>query len=265
MRYKAVISDLDGTLLNSDHKISDYTKEIIHKVIEKGVKFFIATGRHHMDASYIREQLGLDTTLITSNGSRVHNEKREEVFAYDLDEEIVQNILNMDFDSDIYANMYLGDRWLVERENKWANQFKNESGFFYEIIEFKSLETYKASKIFFICEEHEKLVQVKERIEEAFHGQLNIAFSLPECLEIMSQGVSKGMALEKVLKEYAIYPNEVVAFGDGFNDLEMLKFAGKGLVMGNAQDKLKMVLVGHEVIQTNDENGVAKYLEELFL
>ncbi len=86
MTYKAIISDLDGTLLNSKHRISTYTKEVIKKVIEKGIHFYIATGRHHQDVNHIRNQLGLDTTFITSNGCRVHNAKKEEIFASDLDE-----------------------------------------------------------------------------------------------------------------------------------------------------------------------------------
>ncbi|QZY55219.1 Cof-type HAD-IIB family hydrolase [Crassaminicella profunda] len=264
MKYKAVISDLDGTLLNSDHRISDYTKKIIKNVVEKGIKFFIATGRHHMDASHIKEELSLDTTLISANGSRVHRAE-EEIFACDLEGEIVKEILKMDFDDSVYKNIYQGNQWLAEKENLWLSEFKNESGFFYEVADFKSLKSYEAAKIFFICEEHEKLVQVKEKLEKNYGKKLNIAFSLPQCLEIMARGVSKGHALQKVLKEYNIHPEEVVAFGDGFNDLEMLTVAGKGLVMGNANDKLKEALPNHEIIKTNDEDAVANYLEKLFL
>ncbi|QXM07126.1 Cof-type HAD-IIB family hydrolase [Crassaminicella indica] len=264
MRYKAVISDLDGTLLNSNHRISNYTKGVIQKVVEKGIKFFIATGRHHMDAAHIKKQLELDTTLISSNGSRVHHGE-EEIFAYDLEEEIVKELLRMDIDEDIYKNIYQGDQWFAEREMNWIKQFNNESGFFYKLVDFKSLKNYNAAKIFFICEQHEKLIKVKEKIEKNYEGQLNIAFSLPQCLEIMPQGVSKGHALKNVLKKYDIQLEEVVAFGDGLNDLEMLTAAGKGLVMGNAHDKLKEVLPDHEIIGTNDEDAVANYLEKLFL
>ncbi|MBF8983229.1 Cof-type HAD-IIB family hydrolase [Lutibacter sp. B2] len=265
MKYKAVISDLDGTLLNSNHQVSSYTKEVINKVIEKGIKFFIATGRHHMDVTCIREELGLDTTFITSNGSRVHNGERKEIFACDLDEKTVKDILNMEYDCEVHVNMYQGDQWFAAKENEWVRQFHNETGFCYDIRDLKKLKSYTASKVFFLCENNEKLLQVKEQIEEKFGEKLNVTFSLPQCLEIMASGVSKGTALEKVLKQYDIHPKEVVAFGDGLNDLEMLTFVGKGLVMGNAQDNLKNVLTENEIIQTNDDNGVANYLEKLFL
>ena len=171
----------------------------------------------------------------------------------------------MEYDSEVHVNMYQEDRWFAAKENEWVRQFHNETGFCYEIMDFTNLKSYTASKLFFLCENNEKLLQVKKQIEEKFTGKLNVTFSLPQCLEIMAYGVSKGKALEKVLKEQDIHPKEVIAFGDGLNDLEMLTFVGKGLLMGNAQDNLKNVLTENEVIQTNDDNGVANYLEKLFL
>lgn len=265
MKYKAVISDLDGTLLNSNHKVSDYSKKVIREIVNKGVKFFIATGRHHMDAEYIRRNLELDTILITSNGSRVHDVGRKELFAHDIDAKTVRDILNIEVDNEIHVNIYQGDRWLVEIEHERFKEFSGESGFIYEVMNFKELEEYSSSKVFFICEDHEKLVGLKEKIEDIIPKKLNITFSTPYCLEIMDFGISKGAALKNVLQQYNISLDEVIAFGDGLNDLEMLQLVGKGIIMGNAHDKLKRALPKNEVIQSNDEDGVVKYLEKLFL
>ncbi|RKD27933.1 hypothetical protein SAMN02745883_00326 [Caminicella sporogenes DSM 14501] len=265
MEYKAVITDLDGTLLNSDHKVSDYTKEVIKKVIKKGVKFFIATGRHHQDVSHIRNQLGLNTTFITSNGCRVHDSNEEILLAHDIDESIVRKLLNLEVDKDIHVNIYQNDKWYVSRENDWVKQFHAESQFFYDIVDFNKLEDYKAAKVFYICNDHEKLVLLKEKIEKLFPNKLNVVFSLPSCLEVMPYGVSKGFAIKKVLEKYGIHPKEAIAFGDGLNDYEMLKLVGRGFIMGNAHDKLKEVLPNFEVVETNDENGVANTLKRIFL
>ncbi len=265
MKYKAVISDLDGTLLNSNHKVSDYSKKVIKDIVNKGVKFFIATGRHHIDAEHIRNKLELDTILITSNGSRVHDVQRRELFAYDIDEKTVRNILDIDFDNEIHVNIYQGDKWFVEIENEKFKEFHNEFGFSYEVMNFKALEEYSASKVFFICKDQEKLVRLKEKIEDMIPKKLNITFSTPYCLEIMASGISKGSALKSVLQQYEINMDEVIAFGDGLNDFEMLQLVGKGIIMGNAYDELKKALPKNEVIQSNDEDGVVKYLEKLFL
>ena len=263
MNYKAVICDLDGTLLNDEHRVSDYTKEVIQKIIAKGIKLFIATGRHHIDAGEIRGQLGLDTTLITSNGARVHDEAGEEILAYDLSEEIAKGILDLERDDEIHINLYQGDYWLVERENEALHAYHRESGFQYKVVPFHALDSFNLTKIYYTCEDHEKLVALQGKIENLFPERLNVTFSNPNCLEVMAKGVSKGMAISKVLEQHSIHPREAMAFGDGLNDLEMLQVVGKGLIMGNAHDKLKEALSKHEVIQSNDEDGVAKYLERL--
>ncbi|WP_187296250.1 Cof-type HAD-IIB family hydrolase [Tepidibacter mesophilus] len=265
MGYKAIISDLDGTLLNSNHRVSEYTKSVIEKVVKKGIKFFIATGRHHKDASHIKEQLNLDTVLITSNGSRAHNFKNEKLLCHNIDSEISKSILKMKFDEDIHVNVYQEDHWLVEKENEWLGDFNDESSFMYKMVDFKNLDSYECIKFFFICNDGNKLKLVKEEIESKFSDYVHATFSLPICLEVMAKGVSKGAALEEILKDYGISSNEVIAFGDGFNDFEMLSSVGKGLVMGNADENLKKALPDNDIIKTNNEDGVAKYIEGLFL
>jgi len=263
MLYKAIVSDLDGTLLNNNHEISEYTQKTICKLIEKGYKFFIATGRHHIDAANIKNRLKLNTMLITSNGARVHNETGEELFAYNIDQAIVHEILQLNVYDDIHINIYQADKWLTDKENSRIKLSSARSNFFYELIEFKTLEPQNVAKIFFSCPDEQKLVDLHKKIQDRFPDQLTLTFSNPHCLEVMKLNVSKGKALKHVLERYNISPKECIAFGDGLNDLEMLQFVGKGLVMGNAHNKLKEVLSEHEVIQENHKDGVAKYLEKL--
>lgn len=192
MIYKAIISDLDGTLLNSNHRVSEYTKSVIEKVVKKGIKFFIATGRHHKDASHIKEQLNLDTVLITSNGSRAHNHKNEKLLSHNIDSEICKSILEMKFDKDIHINAYQEDHWLVEKENEWMNNFNDESNFMYKMVDFNNLDSYECIKFFFICNDENKLKLVKKEIEAKFSDYVYSTFSIPICLEVMAKGVSKG-------------------------------------------------------------------------
>lgn len=264
MKYKAVISDLDGTLLNNNHRISGYTKKTIKKLMNEGIHFFIATGRHHEDIQHIKRSLQLDTTFITSNGCGVYNSNKEKILGYNLDENITKTLIDLDVDDDIHKNLYQEDKWYVERENEWLYQFNKESDFFYDIIDFNTLNTYKATKFFFLSENHDKLVKLQDRIKEIFPKELNISFSLVNSLEIMPKGISKGYAIKKVLKQYNILPEEAIAFGDGLNDLEMLRTVGEGFIMDNAHDKLKEALPDYEIITNNEDNGVAKKLEEIF-
>ncbi|MBS4539158.1 Cof-type HAD-IIB family hydrolase [Clostridium sp. D2Q-11] len=265
MKYKAIISDLDGTLLNSNHRVSEYTKSIVRKVIDRGIHFFIATGRHHKDIDYIRNDLKLDSIFITSNGCRVHDSNKNKLLGYDIEEDIVKGLLDLKVDENIHKNFYQEDKWFVEKENRWLDEFTKESNFLYEIVDFNNFENLIATKFFFLSEDHESLVKLQDRIEKMYPNRLNVAFSLINCLEIMPKGISKGHAIEKVLEKHNIKPQEAIAFGDGLNDLEMLKTVGKGYIMGNAHDKLIHALPDHDIIKPNTEEGLAKKLEELFL
>lgn len=100
----------------------------------------------------------------------------------------------------------------------------------------------------------------ENKLREAFGDKLNIAFSTPWCLEVMSAGVSKGDALHAVAQSLDLSLENCIAFGDGMNDVEMLSMAGKGLVMGTSHHKVKAALPENEVIGSNEDDAVAHYL-----
>ncbi len=263
--YKAVICDLDGTLLNSKHTISEYSKEVISKITEKGIKFFIATGRHHKDAIIFKEMLGLNTFLITSNGAKIHNEKDKEIFSHNIPVELTSEIIDFKIDSCIHKNIYQDDFWFVEEDIDDAKEFHKESGFFYDFKDFNLIKGEEVTKFFYICDDQEILRTLEENIIETFKGKLNVTLSQINCLELMKRGVSKGAAIKEILTQEGIKLEESIAFGDGLNDLDMLSTVGRGLIMGNRNYKLSETLPHLEVIKTNDEDGVARYLENLFL
>jgi len=264
MTYKAIICDLDGTLLNSEHKISDYTKVIIKSIINSGIKFFIATGRHHTDVLAIKKILDLDTIMITSNGARVHNEKNKEILAKDLPLYISREIIDLKLDKEIHINLYAGDYWYTEKEAQWTKEFHTESGFTYTLVDFKSLKDTKITKFFYLHEDPKVIEKLEKKIGGLYPDQLNVTMSLPVCLEVMAKDVSKGTAIEEVLKLENIKIEETIAFGDGLNDLEMLGLVGKGFIMENGSSTLKEKLPHLEVIGNNINDGVARKLEDIF-
>lgn len=263
--YKAVICDLDGTLLNSKHTISDYTKSVISKVHDKGIKIFIATGRHHKDAVAFKNMLGLDSFLITSNGAKIHDEHDNEIFSHNIPADLVSEILSMPLDADIHKNIYQNDLWFTEEDLEDAAEFHKESGFNYLKKDFNELRGEEITKIFYLCDDPEKIRVLEEDVIENFKGRLNVTLSQVNCLELMQRGVSKGMAIKEILEREGVSLEEAMAFGDGLNDFDMLSTVGKGLIMGNCNYRLSDSLPNNEVIDTNDNDGVARYLEKLFL
>lgn len=267
MKYKAVISDLDGTLLNSEHVISEYSKDVIRKIIKKGVKFIIATGRHHKDAICFKEQLGADSFLVSSNGAVVHDYKNDPIINHSMEIESVDYLLDFDMDKEIKKNIYTYEDWVVEEEVPLYKEFHKESGFAPLIMDLKKINKEVVSKFCYISSNISKINELKYSLEkdEEFLTKVSITSSLDMCLEIMNKDVSKGRAILEILAKEGIHPEEAIAFGDGLNDKEMLEVVGKGVIMGNASDGLKNSLPHHEIIGTSSEDSEAKYLEKIFL
>lgn len=109
------------------------------------------------------------------------------------------------------------------------------------------------------------LVDLQNRIRERWQDRVNVTFSLRSCLEVMAGVVSKGEALQQVAALQGYQVHDCIAFGDGMNDKEMLTLSGKGCIMENAHQMLKDELPQLEVIGSNADDAVARYLRKLYL
>lgn len=262
---KVIISDLDGTLLNQHHVISDYTRSVFQELHQQNYLIVVATGRHHLDAIPLVERLGVPLYLVTSNGARIHSPEKELLFSINMDSQTVKSILDLDIDPDITTVLFKEEVWQTNIHNEKLNSFSKEVTYHRELVNFGELEDFEAIKIFFTHENQDKLIAVRDLILEHHPESFNHAFSLPICLEFMDKAVDKSHAIAKILEKENLDFSHAVSFGDGFNDELMLVTTGKGLIMGNAPETLKNKLSHLEVIATNHEDGVAKYLSDLLL
>ncbi|TPG33875.1 Cof-type HAD-IIB family hydrolase [Flavobacterium pectinovorum] len=262
---KVVVSDLDGTLLNPQHKISDYTKSVFQELHNQNYLIVVATGRHHLDAMAIIEKLEVPVYLVSSNGARIHSPDKEQLFAFNLESDIVKAALNVEIDPEITVVLFKENVWQTNRISEKLNAFQEELKYRPELVDYETLEDFGAIKIFFSHDNHEKLVVLKDAILANSSENLHHAFSLPTCLEFMDKSIDKAVAILRVLEKEGFSPEEAVSFGDGFNDVQMLSLTGKGLIMGNAPALLKETLPDLEVISTNAEDGVAKYISSKIL
>ncbi|CAQ86197.1 MULTISPECIES: sugar/pyridoxal phosphate phosphatase YigL [Photorhabdus] len=263
--YHIVASDLDGTLLSPDHKLTSYTKETLNLLTNKGIHFIFATGRHHVDVAQIRDSLGIDAYMITSNGARVHDTAGELVFSHNVAPDIVHDLCLMEFDNpNILTNYYCNDDWYMNRESPEQEVFFQESVFHYQLFERDNFETDGVCKVYFTCEDHDLLITLEEAINARWGDRVNVSFSLRNCLEVMAGGVSKGHALEQVAKSMGYKLSDCIAFGDGMNDLEMLMAVGKGCIMRDAHQRLKDILPDMDVIGSNADDAVSRYLCKMY-
>ena len=211
------------------------------------------------------ETLEVPVYLVSSNGARIHSPNKEQLFAFNLDSDVVKAALNVEIDPAITVVLFKENVWQTNKWNEKLNSFQEELKYHPELVDYKTLEDFSSIKIFFSCPDHEKLVKLKDAILENSSEYLHHAFSLPTCLEFMDKAVDKSHAIAKILEKENLDFSHAVSFGDGFNDELMLVTTGKGLIMGNAPETLKNKLSHLEVIANNHEDGVAKYLSDLLL
>lgn len=264
-----VVADLDGTLLNANHKVSWQTVEAVQRLVEQGVQFMIATGRHYQDVYLIARKLGVEMCLITSNGARVHDQSGHVLYENHIPAELVKGVLDVSEGFEIHRNLYKQDLWLVEEPHEELLAIHHQSGFGYELTDFDRLDMEWIDKIYFTAD-HEVLVPLERALKARFSDRLSITFTSPEYLEIMNYGVCKGQALEMILKQKGVSPAQAVALGDGMNDKEMFGLVGHPVVMANASDAVKALFSGPEfeyvhIAPPNADNGVARYLDEVLL
>jgi len=262
-QIKLVVSDLDGTLLNQHHQVSRYTKKVFQALERHGVSIIIASGRHYEDVCLIASQLALNSCLITSNGARLHNAKGEVLYENPIPAHFAEKVLEISVNFPVHRNIYRGKEWLVEAENEPLLAIHHSSGFQYQFGDFSSIALENIDKFYFNAP-HEILVKLEVALSKALKQDVAITFTSDCYLEVMNKGVSKGSILNQVLKQRNLTSEQVMAFGDGFNDVEMLNLVGHGVVMQNANPKMKALVDFQAEADANTQDGVAHYLNQYF-
>lgn len=264
--FRAIVSDLDGTLLTPQHIVGDFTIETLNALEKQGVDIILATGRNHTDVASILGKIGAErAVMITSNGARVRDLRGNIIYSNSLPEDLVLELYKTPFDhTKVSMHSYQDEGWFTNKDIPAMRQFHQESGFDYNVVDFAQHHGRGTEKVFFIARTPEDLVDVENYLREKFSDVATIVYSALCCLEVMNKNVSKGDALKHVLalRDYDL--QNCIAFGDGMNDVEMLSWAGKGCIMQDADVRLKAACPNLEVIGPNSEESVARYLRAQF-
>ncbi len=280
-----VLLDLDGTLLNSKSQLSQKTKEVLEELIDQDYKVFIATGRNFREAKKVTEDIsGLG--YITSNGGYIKDTSGEVIFNQSIaNQDVIKLIDILEESSNISYSVFSAEDIFAKgrlkmfgisllQRGRWRIIFsiKNLISIFNN-IRLMPINKVKDMKKFFInnsVDIHKFFVlgvgdtldKVKERIKEELNGRIKVTSSGSNNLEINAKDISKGRALEVLVDQFDINKEEVIAFGDSGNDLELFDMAGISVVMSNSyceelREKADMIA------ESNDDDGVAKVLLNL--
>ena len=263
--YKLVALDMDGTLLNGNKKINDRVKKAIADARKKGVKVILSSGRGFKGIEKYVKELQLDELVISLNGAIVTDGTGEKsVFSIHMEPSVSRRIIELQKEYDIFSINFIGQKMYVEVLNEKALYFSTFEGV--EVIAVGNmLEFYNSQPIgkMLMIEKHEKYTIFRQKLIEELGQYINATFSLPDFLEVYNINVNKGIVLHKVAEYYGIKREEVIAIGDGENDISMIEYAGLGVAMENAMDSVKNA--ADLITKSYVEDGVAHVIEEYIL
>ncbi len=247
---KMVVTDLDGTLLKNDKYISEYTALFLDKMRQKGILFAIATARPIRAVKDTLPWVKYDAGVFHNGAVVIDQQEAKSGFGIEKPRALVAAIL---------ADKPMSKIAVESNDVMYAN-FKAESlwpGVEYKLTnDFHEIEGSIADKIIVEAHSLEEMSLLQKYIPEELYLQLSeniIAM-------ILNKKATKSNGIKLLAEQYDIKPEQIVAFGDDYNDIDMLQSFGKGIAVQNALDEVKAA--ADEVCDSNENDGVAKWLEQ---
>lgn len=238
--FRLIATDLDHTLLNKEGLVPEETKEYIRKATDMGVVFAISTGRSIKSARGVADSVGAAYMAICYNGALVLDPMNGvTIYENHLEEDLVRGIVEYAHEHDLYIQMYDEGTIVVEKlrldrhpdpDLRYAD--------YREVGDLLEYPFFKTPKILLACEP-ERVPKEQAALEELYGERVYMAQSDAHLIEVVSEGVDKGIALENLAGYLGFRKDEIIAFGDNTNDLPLLKTAGTSVAVANAVPQVK--------------------------
>ena len=263
--YKLIVFDIDGTLQDSKHNLHPYTKNVLMKLHLAEIPFTLATGKTLPAVKPLAEVLEITLPLILSNGCMLQTIDGNVLEKYVLPFQIVQQVITICEEGGWDLAIYLEDGIYIKKMNHnlellidygspgliEIGDWSNIAGRFGEVHKCLVVERSSPDDVYRLEKIYKK--ELADKVE--------YCHTLVGMLEVMPKGVSKFKAIQRLADMLGICMEEVMTFGDGNNDAEMLEGAGLGVSLQNGSDLAKAS--ANLTIASSDENGPAKFLDEL--
>lgn len=269
MKYRLIAIDLDGTLLDGDSKISPRNKQAVREAAKRGVMITVATGRmFRTSIPYVRElNLNVDWPMINYHGALIKTtESRETLHYQPLENRLAVAIAEYAESNGYHVNAFIDDRLYVEEENEFSRYYQSIADVDLEAVGKLTLFLKKRGEDpakLTVINWDGRISGIETVLKTDFGDKIAALQSLPYFLEITDRRATKGQALQWLAQRNGIRPEEIIAFGDSFNDLDMIEYAGLGVAMANARPEVQRV--ADLIAFANTEDGVARVIEEYVL
>ena len=267
--YSIIALDLDGTLTNSEKNITPRTFDALMKAQREGVRLVLASGRPTFGISALANQLQLADYggyVLSYNGGRIIDWcEKTVIFSQVVDQKLVPILYDFAEKAQLPIVTYLPEAILASKnEGEYLAEEARINGMPVVVVQNfveEAMQIAGGSTKFLIPGEPELLIQLESEMKAALSEQMEVFRSAPFFLELPPKGIDKAQSLQRLLTHLGLERESLMAFGDGFNDLSMIQFAGQGVAMANAVEEVKSI--ADFVTTSNEEDGIAQALEQL--
>ena len=267
--YSIIALDLDGTLTNSEKIITLRTFDALMKAQREGVRLVLASGRPTFGIAALANQLQLADYggyVLSYNGGRIIDWcEKTVIFSQVVDQKLVPILYDFAEKAQLPIVTYLPEAILASKnEGEYLAEEARINGMPVVVAQNfveEAMQIVGGSTKFLIPGEPELLIQLESEMKAALSEQMEVFRSAPFFLELPPKGIDKAQSLQRLLTHLGLERESLMAFGDGFNDLSMIQFAGQGVAMANAVEEVKSI--ADFVTTSNEEDGIAHALEQL--
>jgi cof-like hydrolase len=268
MKYKMIVLDLDGTLTNNKKEITPRTKEALMKAQAKGVKIVLASGRPTYGIMPLAEELELKKNcgfILAFNGGKIIDcSDCRTIFEQKLDETLVPLLYHAAKEAGMQILTYQGEGIVAtDKNDKYVQEEARINKMpVEEYDDFLQQLVYPINKCL-IVGDPAPLHQLEIKLKKELEGRMDVYRSADYFLECVPLGIDKARSLDRLITTLGITKEEVIACGDGYNDLSMINFSGLGVAMSNAADDIKAQ--ADYVTLSNEEDGIAHVVDKFIL
>ena len=261
--YRAIALDLDGTLTNHDKVVTPKTREALLKAASEGAVIILASGRPTYGIEPVAECLELQKRggyILSYNGGNIVNAKTgEKLFSQFLPDEVIPELYAYAKEHGHALLGYAGNEIITEMpDDQYVKEESRINKMNIRKVDnlFESLEPHPTKLL--MTGDPTLMLKAEEELVEKLGDRMDIFRSAPFFLELVPKGIDKAKSLTRLLTKINLTPADLIAFGDGYNDLSMLKLAGMGVAMENAAPEVRAE--ADYVTLSNEEDGVAAAL-----
>jgi len=268
-RTKLLVSDVDGTLVNNSNQIGELSKDLVAKLKKKNILFSLASQRIYSSLIPIASSLDIEIPLISLNGALVKGRNGTVLNKSVINPKTVAKAISMAQNTMVRIALCYNDEIIYTDDNSVLKDFMSRVGTTYRLVDSYDKYMDDVLEIILMGNEKKNVKDIMRKLKFPFNFSLKIKYyrsnSMDKVynLEVLRKGVSKKTGLKALTKHLGVKKNEVVVFGDWYNDRDLFDFGGLNVALNNAVPELKEK-ANYITEKTNDEDGVGDFLKLVY-